>query len=348
MEVKSSYKQKTKHGGGINPMNSNFNSVFLSKIAITDTEITYSEKKNCATIQIKDITEFDVTEGTFAQYGHLRIVANGIEHRVDFVSTHNKGLRAFQKEIGFYNVSEPNKVTDSYEDREETVIKASRGTGKKVNRNDIIAVIYEVTGTNPKTRRKKSQLVTVSEGTSNDEIIKRSGLEEPCEIKILKDPPTSAQILYAKKLGIKIPEDATSQDVSIFITRAKNYEPIYQEKANKEILDILINKLGIYVPSYANDDELNEYYWAGMSKSEKYAYFAMRVYAENVGKKYKFLYEATDSEQEMFKNFSEKYMGNSEFENSFKCYNYFDVPLEGKIKKKLKAYQIVVEFLIKK
>lgn len=329
-------------------MNSNFNSVFLSKIAITDTEITYSDKKNHTTIQIKDITEFDVTEGTFAQYGHLRIVANGIEHKVNFASTHNKGLRAFQKEIGFYNVFEPNKVTDSYEDREKTVIKASRGTGNKVNRNDIIAVTYEVTGKNPKTKRKKSQLVTVSKGTSNDEIIKRSGLEEPCEIEILEDPPTSAQILYAKKLGIKIPEDATSQDVSIFITRAKNNEPIYQKKANKEVLDILINKLGIYVPSYANDDELNGYYWADMSKAEKYAYFAMRVYAENVGKNYRFLFESTNSEQEMFKDFSEKYIGNSEFENSFNCYSFSDIPLNGRIKKKLKAYQIVVEFLIKK
>lgn len=323
-------------------MNSQFNSVFLSKITVTQDEIVYSEKKNSGRIKIKDISEFDVTEGTFTQYGHLRIVENGTEHKINFVSTHNKGLRALQKELGFYNVTESKNVK---EERRPPMTTTPAST-IRASRNDIVAVTYNVTGKNPKTGRKKSQTVVVSENASESTIIERSGLEEPCEIVRLENPPTDAQILYAKKLGIQIPGDATSKDVSVFLTRAENNEPIYQKKANREILSVLIDRLGIYIPAYAGDNDLNGYYWAGMSKAERYAYFAMRVYAENVGKNYRFLFEATNSEQEMFKNFSEKYMGNSEFENSFNCYVFSDVPLNGKIKKRLKAYQIASAFFM--
>ena len=65
---------------GGKPMDLKFVSVFLSKIRINDLEITYSEKEKLGTIPISQIKAFEVVEGTFTEYGYLKIFTDSDEH----------------------------------------------------------------------------------------------------------------------------------------------------------------------------------------------------------------------------------------------------------------------------
>lgn len=93
-------------------MNLKFDSVFLSKIRINDTEIVYSEKEKSGTIPISQIKAFEVVEGTVTEYGYLKITTDSEEHVVHFISNHNKGLRQIQEKLGFSNQTEPLSVKD--------------------------------------------------------------------------------------------------------------------------------------------------------------------------------------------------------------------------------------------
>ena len=325
-------------------MNQTFKSLFCSVIEVTDATISYKAKGRTESIAISEIQELSVTEGTMGEKGYLIIKANEQEHKVEFLCNYNKQLREVQKKLGFKNAVEPQSVKD----KKKVVEKAGKGLKAASSQaNDIIPTTYKVVGINPATKRKKTAIVVDSEKATKQRIIQKSGLLEPCEIEIEPDiPPTEAQVKYARKLGIIFPEDATVHDASVFLTRAENDEPLYQAKAPTEMLKILIEELGIYIPRYAGKDELDGYFWYGMSKEEKYAYFAMRVYAENTGKNYRFIHEATNSEQEKFREFARQKICNAEFENSINCYTGDDIPINGKLKKKLKAYQIAMAYFM--
>lgn len=93
-------------------MNLKFDSVFLSKIRINDSEFTYSEKGKSGTIPISQIEAFEVVEGTITEYGYLKITTDSEEHVVHFISNHNKGLRQIQEKLGFSNQTEPSSVKE--------------------------------------------------------------------------------------------------------------------------------------------------------------------------------------------------------------------------------------------
>lgn len=93
-------------------MNSKFKSVLLSTIIITDSEISYKEKNKSATINVSDITAFDVVEGTISKYGYIKIVERGNEHVVQFLSNYNRDIRKWQEHLGFTNQTEPMNVKE--------------------------------------------------------------------------------------------------------------------------------------------------------------------------------------------------------------------------------------------
>ena len=178
-------------------------------------------------------------------------------------------------------------------------------------------------------------------------LIKKAELTEPCEIKrIGLERPSERQLKYAFDLGIFIPDDASKDDASILITRAEDGLPIIQEKAPTEILDVLIRRLGVYIPSYAGKKEMNSaFYWSMKTYEERYAYFAMKVYAQATGKNYHFIHEATPGEQEKFHEFARAFKGDKSFTQSYDRYEPWEISITEKIKRKLKAYELAEKFL---
>lgn len=214
-------------------------------------------------------------------------------------------------------------------------------------RNDIVCEKYRVKGKYPGTGRIRTREVIAWDNASNQEILQRAGgLVEPYEIeRIGFDRPTAKQLSYAHDLGIIVPADASKDDVSILITRAEYHRPIRQEKAPTEILEILIKKMGIYIPAYAGISEMNFYYSITLStEEEKYAYFAMKVYTQSTGKNYHFIQDANPAEQKRFYDFAREYKDNRSFVESYERYDPSEITITGKIKRKLKAYELANAF----
>lgn len=219
--------------------------------------------------------------------------------------------------------------------------------------NDIICDRYRVKGKNLGTGRMRTLEIIAWNQASDEEILKQAGFAEPYEIeRIGLDMPTERQLLYAKDLGIFVPSDASKEDVSILLTRAEEHIPIRQKKAPTEILEILIKKMGVYIPAYAGENEMNFWYQISMKTvEERYAYFAMKVYAQNTGKNYRFIHEATAAEQEKFYAFAKKYKDDRSFVESYDRYNQIDegyvrseITITGELKRKLKAYKLASDF----
>ena len=212
--------------------------------------------------------------------------------------------------------------------------------------NEIICSWYKVKGINPNTNRKKTITFVWDNMASQEEVGRKSGLLEPYEVEQLKaDSPTLAQERYANGIGLRFPSDATTQDATIFLTRYENQEPIHQNGIAKWLLEIYIYKLQVYVPKYASVNEAHIYYYHGMPIKERVAYFAMRVYNDNKGKSHMFPHEATREEQEKFKIFSEEHYQDDKFMESFQRYGAMDLPIGGKVQKRLKAYDIANSYL---
>lgn len=313
------------------------------EIIITESEIKYNTPKQNGLIPAMAVTGIEIQEAKFLSFGHLQINTTTEKFSIEFPKKFNTELKNWKNDFdtGKYKVK-------------EKVPKGSKITvqGKEISahteRNELISAVYNVIGKNPETGRKKTRQVIRSENASETEIEKASGLLPPYEISRVKDEaPTEAQIKYAQKLGITFPSDATIRDASLFLTRIENHENLHQKGTIEWLLDIYINQYGIYIPRYANAKESHRAFYHGMSKQDQIEYFVMRVYNECKGTKYMFPFEAEKTERKIFQDFIQKYIEDKKFMDSFLKYTADDLPMKYKVMKKLKAYEIVKEYLEK-
>lgn len=216
----------------------------------------------------------------------------------------------------------------------------------KAKKNKILCDLYSVKGKNPDTNRRKTEIVVAESTASETEIQQRSGLLPPYEIKRL-DPelPTEKQILYARKLGIVFPPDASIRDASIFLTRADEEQPLIQPPTPDYLVRYLIDK-GIFVHSYAGIMESSALYLSGVSFLEKSAFFCMRVFCDIKSKTYCLLEDAPQQERELFFKFANLHEDDNAFAKSVAFYSSTDLPLNRcPPLKKIKAYNIAADFL---
>lgn len=319
-------------------------------IEVAENVLTYNINHNKVRINTEDISELSLTEGLRGNKGYdteeydsyLKIEENGRVHKIYFEEGLPEELKELQKSLGFHNITEPESLT-------EIMLKDVTTKDYASCRNDITAARYSVTGKNPSTGGKETRIVVDIAGADKNIAAGKSRLRGPFEIEILKDnSPEIEQIDAIKELGIKIPDDASYEDAEIFIERAEKGEELKQPKAPAALLKTIISEAGIYMPAYVSENELDEYFWNGMTSSERLTYFAMRVYADAVGKNYRFLHEAEPKELKEFKNFALMFKKNKEFLSSFRNYNGADIPINGKINENTKAYMMAkAHFVLK-
>lgn len=210
----------------------------------------------------------------------------------------------------------------------------------------IRCVKYSVKGKNPASGRRKTVMVVSDSSASLTDVQERSGLLPPYDVEQIElSPPSEAQIRYASKLGFAFPPDATSSDATIFLTRAEAGLPLMQPVAPEWMVRYVIGK-GIFVPAYANSDEVSASYLFGCSKRDKTAFFCMRVFCAVYGKRYCTLEEATPDEVSLFYEFADAFSENEEFSRSLDHYGADDLPLDRCIvPKRLKAFNLASAYL---
>lgn len=232
----------------------------------------------------------------------------------------------------------------------EAMNKAAAPTKEavKAHKNCITCKRYFVKGKNPATNRFKTTQVVVESTASTETIQQKSGFLPPFEItEVSLYEPTEKQIAYTKKLKLSLPQDAAFEDASIFLTRYEEGKMLYQPPMPEKLIRYLIGK-GIYVPAYAGEDEAHNLYFRNIDLNEKIAYFAMKVYCNLKRKVYYTLEDAEPEMKDLFYLFAMEYKDNKEFIKSLSYYSGSDLPLGSyAISKKLKAYDMAVDFFIK-
>ena len=215
-------------------------------------------------------------------------------------------------------------------------------------RNNITCVGYSLIWKNPSSGLMKRVYVVAESTAPVEEVQRKSGLLPPYEIEG-NDPasytgPTERQLAYAQKIGLSFPDDATSQDASVFLTRYEEKRPLYAPPTPDKIVRLLIEK-GIELPAYAGVYEASNLYLHNVDLEERIAFFALRVYCSLYGKRYCLLEDAPKAERERFYEFARKYQGDNAFVRSVFYYTGEDLPLDScAISKKLKAYDIAAEY----
>lgn len=104
-------------------MEQKYKSIGLSIITIDDSEISFEEKKELSgKVKISDLERFEVTMGTFTEYGVLTLEANSEEVKIHFLSNYNKDMKKLQERLGFQNINEPETVKKEKEKKPRKTI----------------------------------------------------------------------------------------------------------------------------------------------------------------------------------------------------------------------------------
>lgn len=104
-------------------MEQKYKSIGLSIITVDDSEISFEEKKGLSgKVKISDLERFEVTMGTFTEYGVLTLEANSKEVKIHFLSNYNKDMKKLQERLGFQNINEPETVKKEKEEKPRKTI----------------------------------------------------------------------------------------------------------------------------------------------------------------------------------------------------------------------------------
>lgn len=104
-------------------MEQKYKSIGLSIITVDDSEISFEEKKELSgKVKISDLERFEVTMGTFTEYGVLTLEANSKEVKIHFLSNYNKDMKKLQERLGFQNINEPETVKKEKEEKPRKTI----------------------------------------------------------------------------------------------------------------------------------------------------------------------------------------------------------------------------------
>ncbi len=150
-----------------------------------------------------------------------------------------------------------NKETDKHEDKPIEI---------DCRKNSWQFYCYKVSGTNPKTNRKKKVSVCV---LNNDEdyIKEKSGLIDVTEIEeTFIDKPTENQIRYGEKFGMVFSSELNKRDYSMLLSRAEG-------EAKYEIVPLGVaqfaERFNVYLSSYATTEMAYNLIFDTMNTKEK-------------------------------------------------------------------------------
>lgn len=209
---------------------------------------------------------------------------------------------------------------------------------------------YSVTAIFISTKRKR----TVIEIGPNPEFCRKKleaiGYKEPFEIsKPLFEPPSEAQLNYAKKLEIEIPDHASTSDVSALISRKEDDDFL----PTPAMLDYAYEE-GLYFSEYIGNKALYNIIFHNLPLDRKISFFAYRVYVFHTN-------DGNDnpnhhSKNSYFKEYASRQIGNESFVRSLSKHTGSELITFGEFReidgvsvlgasKNTVAYQSTLKFL---
>ena len=167
------------------------------EILISETEIKYKTPKQNGIVRASAITGIEVQRGKFLSFGYLKIRTTDDMVSIEFPKKFNTELEEWKNDydVGRYKAKEKQVKTSQHSAM--PIGKMSALTEK----NELISAIYNVSGKNPDTGRRKTRQIIRSEDMTEAEVEKASGLLPPYEIeKIADEVPTEAQKMHQSEM----------------------------------------------------------------------------------------------------------------------------------------------------
>lgn len=142
---------------------------------------------------------------------------------------------------------------------------------------------YQISGMRMTSKGPKkfiSRVNTLNEASAK-EMALSSGLSEPISITVSKfKEPTPQQLEYAYDLGIDIPENACSEDVSCMICRITESD----EKTPSMPLAVYADRKGAQFSAFIGEKAFLNMLFLRLEQRDKFAFFAYCVYCYLVSK----------------------------------------------------------------
>lgn len=184
--------------------------------------------------------------------------------------------------------------------------------------------MYSVSGVFEETNRKRRIRVPAKTEDEAVRYAQKEGLIEPFEVnKVNHDKPTERQIEYATALGISIPIDASSQDVSALISKIVDNDstpnPGLYDFANKRF----------HFSKYIGKKSLYDLIFAQLDTKEQIAFFVFSIYRYLSDDRHANL--DTSPHREVIYTFAESKLNNESFIKSLKKYRGKDLRFFGKM-----------------
>lgn len=172
---------------------------------------------------------------------------------------------------------------------------------------------YTVIGINSSTGRRKTITVSAADdaGARNAAILR--GLEPNSVDELPPFPPSEAQLQYAAKLGVIIPEGATIDDASAIISKAVDDDIA----PSKDLVDFA-NHHGLKYSSYIGEQRLYDELFKDLGYIERISFFAFSVYRWLTGEKRNNL--EIHPERQKFYDFAEQIKANQRIVDSILRY----------------------------
>lgn len=212
---------------------------------------------------------------------------------------------------------------------------------------------YKVSGIFADTKRKRTRIINAKTESHAREIMINDGYLEPLEIiEIDFEKPTERQIEYAKDLGIKIPNDATKEDLSALISRHLEND----SDPNPELYEFADNR-GFCFSKYIGKKALYNLLFNKLEGADKVAFFAFCVYRYLSEDRHANL--DTSPHRQVFYDFAQEVINDKSFMTSLAQYNGEDLRYFGKLvlrnqvvlhggSTRTKAFRMTVDYLKQK
>ncbi len=154
-------------------------------------------------------------------------------------------------------------------------------------------------------------------------IMINDGYQEPFDVEIIPHPkPTERQLGYAKDLGIKLPKEATSEDLSALISRVTDHD----DEPNEGLMKYATNK-GFCFSKYIGKKSLYDLIFNKLDLKDRIAFFIFSIYRYLSDDRHANL--DTSVHKEKFYSFAEKKVNDNSFLKSIRFYSGADLRYFG-------------------
>ena len=167
---------------------------------------------------------------------------------------------------------------------------------------------------------------TVIQIGSSEEVcyenMRKEGYTDPFEAMEIFDDPTEAQLNYAANLGIKVPADATKQDVSAMLDFKENND----NAPNVRLLSFAYQQ-NLYVSKYIGEERLYDFLFEALDLPIKIVFFIFSIYEHSTKTR---TYNPNEHPlKASFVDFSNLYVSDDRFVKSMNRYRGSDLRYFG-------------------